>query len=111
MAVDYQELLDRRATVADEIVKTVDKLGDLVRQEVDLQDTLRRAAEHDGSRTNPFSTQATVSDAICAALTRAGVSPHRADPRINLVALVNSQHERYRNQWAVRAQVTSQSAA
>ena len=37
--------------------------------------------------------------------------PRAKDLQHDRLALVNSQHERYRNQWAVRAQVTSQSAA
>jgi hypothetical protein len=82
MAVDYQAMLDRRAQVADEIVETVNKLGELAAEERDLQDQLRRAAERDGSRTNPVS----VMDAICAELTRAGLSPHRVDARIRLGA-------------------------
>jgi hypothetical protein len=45
MAVDYQTLLDRRAEIAEEITQTVGRLGVLVRQEVELQDHLRRAAE------------------------------------------------------------------
>ena len=86
MAVDYQAMLDRRAQVADEIVETVNKLGELAAEERDLQDQLRRAAEHDGSRTNPVSNPVSVMDAICAELTRAGLSPHRVDARIRLGA-------------------------
>ena len=63
MAVDYQELLRTSTTVADEIVKTVDKLEIWC---AGSGSPLRRAAEHDGSRTNPFSTQATVSTPCCA---------------------------------------------
>jgi|SRR4051812_29246249 hypothetical protein len=111
MAEDYQEMLDRRAAVADEIVKTIDALGELAAEERDLQDRLRRLGEHAGSRTNPFSTASTVADAINSELTRAGISPRRADPRFRLNSLVIDQNRRYRNQAAVRAQVTGQSAA
>jgi len=108
---EIEQMLGRRAAVADEITRVIDKLGDLVRQEVELQDTLRRAAERDGSRTNPFSTASTVADAINSELTRAGISPRRADPRFRLSALVVDQHRRFRSQWETRAQVTGQSAA
>jgi hypothetical protein len=111
MAVNYQELLERRAEVADEIVKTIDKLGELAAEERDLQDQLRRAAEHDGSRTNPFSTASTVMDAVNSELTRAGISPRRADPRFRLTALVVDQNRRYRAQRETRGQVRSPSAA
>ena len=59
---DIEAMLARREQIAAEIVKAVDLLGVLVRQEIELQDTLRRAAERDGSRTNPFSTASTVMD-------------------------------------------------
>jgi hypothetical protein len=106
-----EQLLARREQIATEITETIDKLGDLVRQEIETQDTLRRAAERDGSRTNPFSTASTVADAINSELTRAGISPRRADPRFRLNSLVVDQNRRYRNQAAGRAQVTGQSAA
>jgi hypothetical protein len=110
---EIEEMLARRAVVADEIVATIDKLGVLVRQEAELQDQLRRAAERDGSKTNPFSNPVTISDAICAELTRVGLAPHRADARLRLGALVDGQQDRYRRQWAVRKQVqaTGKSAA
>jgi hypothetical protein len=111
MAEDYQDLLARRAAVADEITEVIGRLGTLLREEVELQDTLRRAAERDGSRTNPFSTASTVVDAINSELTRAGISPRRADPRFRLTALVDDQNRRYRSQWAVRAQAAGQAAA
>src|SRR5687768_12722209 len=98
MAEDYQELLARRAEVADEITETIDKLGVLVRQEVDLQDTLRRGAEQAGVRANPFSTASTVMDAVNSELTRAGLAPRRADPRFRLTALVIDQNRRFRSQ-------------
>ena len=45
MAENYQELITRRAVVADEIVATVDRLGELVHEERDLQERLRRLGE------------------------------------------------------------------
>jgi hypothetical protein len=108
---DIEGLLARRAEVANDIVKTIDLLGALVRQQVEVEDQLRRAAERDGSRTNPFSTASTVADAINSELTRAGISPRRADPRFRLTALVDDQNRRYRSQWAVRAQAAGQAAA
>ena len=108
---DIEAMLARREQIAAEIVKAVDLLGVLVRQEIELQDTLRRAAERDGSRTNPFSTASTVMDALNSELVRVGVNPRRADPRHRLVALVTDQDRRFRNHWASRAQVAGKSAA
>jgi hypothetical protein len=111
MAEDYQDLLARRAAVANEIVATIDRLGDLAAEERNLQDRLRRLAEAAGVKATPFSTATTVMDAICSELTRCGLSPRRADPRMRLSALIIDQNARYRSQRAVRAQVTGQSAA
>jgi hypothetical protein len=109
--VDYQALLDRRAAVAAEITKVIDTLGALAAEERDLQDRLRRLGEGAGVKANPFSTAVTVVDAICSELTRAGLSPRRADPRMRLTALVVDQHRRYASQRQVRDLVTGQSAA
>jgi hypothetical protein len=111
MAVDYQTLLDRRAEIAEEITQTIGRLGVLCRQEVELQDHLRRAAERAGSRANAFSTTPTVMDAINSELTRAGLSLCRADPRMRLNAVVETQNRRYRGQVAGREQIAGQSAA
>src|SRR3954451_18694532 len=108
--VETETLLTRRAEIADEITQTIGRLGVLLRQEIDLRDQLRRTAEHDGSRTNPFETAVSISDAVCGELTRVGLAPHRADARLRLTSIVDSQHVRYRNQWATRAQVASKSA-
>jgi hypothetical protein len=83
----------------------------LCRQEVELQDHLRRAAERAGSRANAFSTTPTVMDAINSELTRAGLSLCRADPRMRLNAVVETQNRRYRGQVAGREQIAGQSAA
>ena len=114
--MDYQALLDRRAAVAAEITKVIDTLGALAAEalaaeERDLQDRLRRLGEGAGVKANPFSTAVTVVDAICSELTRAGLSPRRADPRMRLTALVVDQHRRYASQRQVRDLVTGQSAA
>jgi hypothetical protein len=111
MAVDDQALLDRRAAVAEEITQTIDKLGELVAEERQLEDRLRRLGKGAGVRANPFSTATTVVDAICSELTRAGLSSRRADPRMRLTALVVDQHRRYASQRQVRDLVTGQSAA
>jgi hypothetical protein len=71
--VDYQALLDRRAQIGDEISQTIGRLGVLLgvlmRQEVELQNLLRRTAEAAGVKANAFATPTTVPDAICAELT------------------------------------------
>jgi hypothetical protein len=108
---DYQTLLDRLTRVADDIVQTVGKLGVLVREELELRAQLRRAAEAAGSRTNPFATATPTESAVNSELTRAGLNLRRADPRIRLAELTDSQHVRYRNQMSVREQVRGQSAA
>jgi hypothetical protein len=106
--VEYQELLARRAQVADAIVATIDKLGELVAEERELQDRLRRLGEAAGVKATPFSTAV---DAVNSELTRVGLSPRRADPRMRLSALVIDQNRRYRAQREVRQQVVDQSAA
>jgi hypothetical protein len=111
VVVECQELLTRRAEVAEEIVKTIDKLGELAAEERDLQDRLRRLGEAGGVKATPFSTTVTTVDAINSELTRAGLSPRRADPRMRLTALVVDQNRRYRAQREVRPQVAGQSAA
>jgi hypothetical protein len=111
MAVDYQELLDRRAAVADQIVATIDKLGTLVDEETELQDRLRRLAETAGVKANAFATQLSITDALNSELTRCKLSPRRADPRARLVSLVRDQHRRYDAQRQTRQQVVDQSAA
>jgi hypothetical protein len=108
---EIEQMLARRAEVANDIVKTIDLLGALVRQEIELQDTLRRAVERDGSRTNAFSTASTIMDAVNSELVRVGVNPRRADPRYRLVALITDQHRWYRSQWAARDQVSNPTAA
>jgi hypothetical protein len=67
---EIEEMLDRRATVADEIVATIDKLGELATEERDLQDRLRRLGEAAGVKANAFSTAATITDALNSELTR-----------------------------------------
>ena len=111
MAVDYQTLLDRRAEIAEEITQTIGRLGVLMRQEVELQDQLRRAAERAGSRANAFATTPTVLDAINSELTRAGLTLCRADPRMRLAAVVETQGRRFWGQMAGREPVSSPSAA
>ena len=109
--MEYQELLARRAQVADAIVATIDKLGELVAEERELQDRLRRLGEAAGVKATPFSTAVTTVDAVNSELTRVGLSPRRADPRMRLTALVVDQNRRYRAQREVRQQVAGQSAA
>jgi hypothetical protein len=111
MPVDYQEMLDRRAAVTDQIVKTIDRLGGLLAEERDIQDRLRRLGEAGGVKANPFATASTVVDAVNSELTRVGLNPRRSDPRMRLTSLVRDQHRRYAAQREVRQQVTSQSAA
>jgi hypothetical protein len=111
VVVEYQELLARRAQVADAIVATIDKLGELVAEERELQDRLRRLGEAAGVKATPFSTAVTTVDAVNSELTRVGLSPRRADPRMRLTALVVDQNRRYRAQREVRQQVAGQSAA
>jgi hypothetical protein len=106
---DYHELLDRRTRVADDITQTIGKLGVLMREELELRDQLRRAAEAAGSVTNPFATAISTESAVNAELTRAGLNLRRGDPRIRLVDLVDSQQVRYRNQMVGRT--GTQSAA
>jgi hypothetical protein len=108
---DVEAMLTRRAQVADEITQTIGKLGVLVREELELQDKLRRAAEADGSRTNPFHTASTIMDVINSELTRAGVSPYRADPRHRLSSLVSDQQRRYVAQRTLRKQVADRAVA
>lgn len=108
---EIEQMLARRAQVADEITRVIDKLGDLVRQEVELQDMLRRDAERAGVRANAFSTASTIMDGVNSELVRCGISPRRADPRYRLSALVVDQNRRYRAQRETREQVTGQSAA
>jgi hypothetical protein len=111
MTVDYQTLLDRRAEIAEEISQTVGRLGVLVRQEVELQEHLRRAAERAGSKATAFSTTPTFLDAINSELTRAGLSLCCADPRMRLTTVVETQNRRYRGQMTGREPVSSPSAA
>jgi hypothetical protein len=110
-AVDHQALLTRRVRIADDITQTIGKLGVLMREELELRDQLRRAAEAAGSRTNPFMTASSVMDAVNSELTRAGLTPRRADPRIRLVDLIEGQQVRYRNQMTVRQLSRGPSAA
>ena len=56
MAEAYQDLLARRAAVADEITSVIDKLGALVTEEEAIQNQLRRLGAAAGVRANPFST-------------------------------------------------------
>jgi hypothetical protein len=111
MAEDYQELIHRRAAVADQIVDVIETLGQLVTEERDLQDRLRRLGEAAGVKANAFATQLSIADAINSELTRCGLSPRRADPRLRLGALVTDQHRRYRGQREMRERVVGQSAA
>jgi hypothetical protein len=109
--VDYQALLIERAEVVDDIVETISKLGTLVRQEAELRNQLMRIQRDAGSTAEPFSTATSVADAVCAELGRAGLSLYRADPRICLPALVDSQHSRYADQMTVRKQGSNPSVA
>ena len=109
--VNYNSLLDCRAEIAEEITQTIGRLGVLCRQEVELQDQLRRAAERAGSRANAFSTTPTVMDAINSELTHAGLRLCRADPRMRLNAVIETQNRRYRGQMAGREPAFGQSAA
>jgi hypothetical protein len=109
--VETETLLDRRAQVAEEISKTIAQLGTLLSEELQLRDQLRRALERDGLSTIVFETAVSIQDAICGELTKAGLHPHRADPRLRLTSLVRDQNSRFRNQAAVRAQAAGKSAA
>jgi hypothetical protein len=111
MQIELEQLLARREAIADEITAVIGKLGVLVREEQELQDHLRRAAERDGSRTNAFATALTVSDAVCGELTAAGLVPRRGDPAVHLAPLIEGQHRKYRDQRAVRKQVAGRSVA
>jgi hypothetical protein len=111
MADKIEDLLRRRANVADQIVAVITKLGTLVRQQTELEASLRRISEADGSRTNPFATQPTFADAVNAELTAAGLDLRRADPSVRLTTLVGGQHDRYRSQREVRKQVAGRPAA
>ena len=86
-------------------------MGELVAEERELQDRLRRLGEAAGVRANAFSTAATITDAVNSELTRSGLNPRRSDPRMRLTSLVRDQHRRYDAQRQTREQVTSQSAA
>src|SRR3954463_16155169 len=97
---DVEAMLARRAEIADEITQTIGRLGVLWRQEVELQDQLRRAGEHAGVRANAFSTTPDLTDAICGVLTRVGLSLRRSDPRMRVSAVVDSQGRRFRGQMA-----------
>src|SRR5919112_156497 len=101
--MEIEEMLAERAQVADAIVRTIDKLGDLLRDELELQDQLRRAAEADGSKANVFATASVIMECVNSELVRVGVSPRRADPRYRLVSLILDQNRRYLSQRAVRA--------
>jgi hypothetical protein len=111
MADRIEQMLRRRENVADQITTVVGRLGVLLREEQELQDHLRRAAEHDGSRTNPFASQRTFADAVNAELTAAGLDLRRADPALRLATLVEGQHRSYRSQREVRAQASGPAAA
>jgi hypothetical protein len=108
---DVEKMLQRREQIGDEITQAAGRLGVLWRQQLELENDLYRAAEADGSRTNPFSTATSVMDAICAELTRAGLSLHRGDPQLRLSDLLSGQHTRYRAQRETRRQVAGRSAA
>jgi hypothetical protein len=108
---EVETLLNRRAAVADEITQVAGRLGVLAREELELRDRLRRAAEADGAVTNPFHTVTTTESAACSELTRAGLNPCRADPQVRLTDLVDSQHVRYAAQMAVWEQVRGSAAA
>jgi hypothetical protein len=111
VVVNYNSLLDCRAEIAEEITQTIGRLGVLVRQEVEITETLRRAAERAESKANAFSTTPTVVDAINSELTRAGLSLCRADPRMQVNAVVETQNRRYCGQMTGREPVSSPSAA
>jgi hypothetical protein len=109
--VDVEQMLQRREAITDEISQVIGRLGVLVRQELKLQETLRKHAEWSGSKANAFSTSVSVVDAINGELTSAGLSPRRSDPRLRLSAVVDSQNRRYRAQMAGREPASGQSAA
>jgi hypothetical protein len=108
---DVEKMLQRREQIADEISQVVGRLGVLVREESELQETLRRAAKRAGSKANAFATTPDITDALCAELTRAGLALRRADPRLRLSAVIVDQNRRYRGQMAGREPVAGQSAA
>jgi hypothetical protein len=111
MGIELEQMLARREAVADEIAAVVGRLGTLLREEQELQEHLRRAAERDGATGNAFATALSFSDVLNGELVREGLSPRRADPRFRLADLVSGQHGRYRAQLAVRKQVGRPSAA
>src|SRR3954452_10329501 len=108
---DGEQLLDGREQIAEEMTQAIGRLGVLWRQEVELQDQLRRAGEHAGVRANAFSTTPDLTDAICGELTRVGLALRRADPRMRVTAVVDSQGRRFRGQMAGREPVSNPSAA
>jgi hypothetical protein len=111
MAEDYQELIRRRAVVADQIVDVIETLGQLATEERALEERLRKLGEAAGVKANAFSTAVSITDAISSELTRCGLSPRRADPRLRVSSLIRDQHSRYRSQREVCAQVVGKSAA
>jgi len=115
MAEDYQELIQRRAVVADQIVDVIETLGQLAAEARALEDRLRKFGEANGVKANAFSTQPNLEDGINSelsrALTPASISPRRSDPRLRLDVLVRDQNRRHRAQREVRELVAGQSAA
>jgi hypothetical protein len=108
---DVEKMLQRREAIAEEITGVIGRLGALVREELELQETLRKQAEWAGLTANAFSTSVGVVDAINSELTSAGLSPRRSDPRLRLSSVVDNQNRRYRGQVAVLKPAVGQSAA
>jgi hypothetical protein len=108
---DVEAMLTRREQIADEITEVVGRLGVLVREELEITETLRKHAEWSGSKANAFSTSVSVVDAINAELTSAGISPRRSDPRLRLSGVIDNQNRRYRAQVAVLKPASRQSVA
>jgi hypothetical protein len=108
---DVEAMLARREQIGAEITEVVGRLGVLVREESEIEETLRRTAERAGSKANAFSTAPTALDAVCSELARAGINLRRSDPRMRLTAVVETQNHRYRGQMAGREPASGQSAA
>jgi hypothetical protein len=64
MGIELEQMLARREAVADEIAAVVGRLGTLLREEQELQEHLRRAAERDGATGNAFATALSFSDVL-----------------------------------------------
>ena len=109
---DVEQMLAAREAATDAIIQAVGRLGMALREEQALTQALRRALRAAGISAEPFNTQPSFREAICAELTRAGLTAlHRADPRISLTALVNEQHRRARSLLASTGRASGPAAA